>query len=208
LHMGRSPFVIGIAGGSGSGKSTLAAALIERLGTDRTLLLSHDAYYRGAPAGTDPARINYDHPDSLDTALCAEHLRKLFSGESVSVPVYDFNTHARTGATTVLATAPYIIVEGILVLAESALRAQMHLRVFVYAHEELRFNRRLQRDVAERGRSHESVLLQWEQTVIPMHERYVGPSKEYAHVIIDGGEINDAAVRDLAEMVRSLARLR
>lgn len=177
--------VVGIAGGTASGKSTVSAALAATLG-DRAAVLFHDRYYRTPPDGVPPAQWNYDHPDALQTDLLVEHLRALRRGQPVAVPRYDFARHRRAeGADTVL-PREIVIVEGILVLAAPALRAELDRRIFVDCAADLRLMRRLRRDIAERGRDALGVLMQYEQTVRPMHERFVQPSSRYAECVLDG----------------------
>jgi len=197
--------VIGIAGGSGSGKTTLCARVIERLGEERVLLFQHDAYYfdLSRMPVPDPARINYDHPSSLETELCAAHLRELQQGRSVAQPVYDFSTHRRTPETRLLEPRPVILVEGILVLAEPALREHMDLKVFVDADADVRILRRMERDIGERGRTLSSVRDQYYSTVRPSYEQFVAPSRRHADLIIPHGGQNHAAVDVIATYLES-----
>ncbi len=197
--------VIGIAGGSGSGKTTLCRRIIEDLGQERAMLFQHDAYYFDLDRMPvrDPARINYDHPSSLETALCAEQLRTLRSGHAVAQPVYDFSTHRRTAETRPLDPKPVILVEGILVLAEAALREHMDLKVFVDAEADIRILRRMQRDIDQRGRSLHSVREQYYTTVRPSYEQFVAPSKQHADVIVPRGGENQAAVDVIVAYVRA-----
>jgi uridine kinase len=172
------PLVVGIAGGTASGKTTVARGVADRLGA---LLLTHDRYYRSADAHT-----NFDHPDALDTARMVADLDTLREGRPASLPDYDFATHRRRAAEDVVAPTPVIVVEGILVLADASLRARFDLAVFVDAPADVRLVRRVQRDVAERGRTVESVLAQYLATVRPMHEAFVAPSLAHAHLVLDG----------------------
>ncbi len=187
------PFVLGIAGGSGSGKTTITASVAERIGTDMDIL-QHDAYYRHRPDLTyeERTKVNYDHPDSLETTLLVEHLDGLLAGRSVEVPEYDFSVHLRQEETRTVTPAPIIVVEGILVLSEPSLRDRMDLMVFVDTDADIRLSRRLQRDVSERGRTVESVLRQWEKTVRPMYVAFVEPSKRHADLIIQEGYSEEA----------------
>lgn len=198
----RRSFVIGIAGGSGSGKTTIARSVLESVGRDRVAFVPHDAYYRDQShlSFEERIRINYDHPDSLENELLAEHLRALRSGATIRRPVYDFTTHTRTDRTVTVEPHPVIVVEGILVLAEAELRELFDLRIFVDADGDLRLLRRLRRDVLERGRTFESVLEQYEATVRPMHLRFVEPSKRYADIIVPEGW-NPAAVGTVVAMI-------
>lgn len=174
------PYVIGIAGGTASGKTTLAQRVAERVGA---AILPHDRYYHDAP---DPRTHNFDHPDALETGLLVRHLDGLRAGEAVEVPVYDFTVHRRAARRETLRPRPILIVEGILLLTDEALRARIDLPVFVDAADDIRLIRRLRRDVAERGRTVESVLEQWMGTVRPMHLAFVAPSKEHAALVLDG----------------------
>ncbi|MDT8323843.1 MAG: uridine kinase [Bacteroidota bacterium] len=197
--------VIGIAGGSGSGKTTLCRRIIDALGSDRAMLFQHDAYYHDLERMPvpDPARINYDHPSSLETALCAEQLRALRNGQQVAQPVYDFSTHRRTVETRPLVPKPVILVEGILVLAEAALREHMDLKVFVDAEADIRILRRMQRDIDQRGRSLHSVREQYYTTVRPSYEQFVAPSKQHADLIVPRGGENQAAVDVIVSYIRA-----
>ncbi len=197
------PFVIGIAGGSGSGKTTIARSVVERVGSGRVVLIPHDAYYRDRSdlPPEERARINYDHPDSLENELLAAHLETLRRGEAIERPVYDFATHTRTAARVRVAPAPVILVEGILILAEPRLRELFDLRIFIDTDADLRLLRRLRRDLLERGRTVDSVLAQYEATVRPMHLQFVEPSKRYADLIVPEG-YNVGAVGTVIAMIR------
>lgn len=197
------PLFIGIAGGSGSGKTTIAAAVVEGL-HDRVAMIEHDAYYRHRPELSFGARtrVNYDHPDSLETELLVGHLDELRSGNPIEKPVYDFAEHLRSEETVQVKPARVVVVEGILVLAEPSLRDRLDLKVFVDTDGDIRLARRLQRDIEERGRSTDSVLAQYFATVRPMHLEFVEPSKRYADLIIPEG-FNPAAVATVLELIRS-----
>ncbi len=200
------PVIIGVAGGSGSGKTTVVREIVRTLGPDHVTVIQHDSYYQdraGVPS-VERASINYDHPDALETALLVEHVRTLLAGRPVRVPVYDFATHTRTSATVEVAPKRAVIVEGILVLADAELRALMDIKVFVDTDSDLRIIRRLERDVAERGRSMRSVVDQYLGTVRPMHLEFVEPSKRWAHVIVPEGGENTVAVDMLITKVRSI----
>lgn len=199
--------VIGIAGASGSGKTTLCRRLIERLGEDRVLLFQHDAYYHDLSRMPvpDPARIDYDHPDSLETDLCAAQLAALRDGAAVDQPVYDFSTHRRKSEVRILEPRPVILVEGILVLAEAALRAQMDLKIYVDADADVCILRRVERDMVERGRSFTSVRDQYFGTVRPGFERFVAPSRQYADIIVPHGGENRVAVEVILGYINTLA---
>ena len=197
------PLIIGVAGGSGSGKTTIAASVVEIVGPQHVALVPHDAYYRDQSALSleERALINYDHPDSLETELLAEHLKRLRAGESVDRPVYDFSTHTRSEETVAVNPESVILVEGILVLAEPTLRDLMDLRVYVDTDADLRLLRRLRRDIVERQRSADSVLEQYEATVRPMHIQFVEPSKRFADIIVPEG-YNPSAVGTVSSMIR------
>ncbi len=197
---------IGVAGGSGSGKTTVALRILERVGFDRIAYLPHDAYYRDAsnlPPG-ERARLNFDHPDSLDNDLLIQHLRQLQAGYPVEIPVYDFKTDSRLPETRHIAPQPAILVEGILIFVDTRLRDLMDVKIFVDTDADLRFIRRLERDMAERGRSPESIIAQYLRTVRPMHLEFVEPSKRYADVIIPEGGFNEVAIDMVAARVRTL----
>ncbi len=187
------PYVVGIAGGTASGKTTLAERAAQRTGA---ALVTHDRYYRDADAHT-----NFDHPAALDTAALVADLDRLRAGEAVDLPRYDFATHRRVVTTDRLAPGPLIFVEGILVLSEPALRARFDLCVFVDAAADIRLIRRMRRDVAERGRTVDTVLAQYLETVRPMHEAYVAPSAAHAALTLNG----EASIE--AELERLLAAL-
>jgi uridine kinase len=187
---------IGIAGGSGSGKTTVARVLMQRLEANSIAYLPHDSYYRDLATlpREQRARINFDHPDSLDTPLLIEHVTKLQRGEAIQMPVYDFATHTRTDSVKIVQPKRVILVEGILIFVEEALRKLMDVRIFVDTPDDVRLIRRLHRDVRERGRTHESVINQWLETVRPMHLEFVEPSRRHAHVIIPEGGMNNVAM--------------
>ena len=201
-----APLTIGIAGGSGSGKTTVAQAILERVGADKIAFLQHDSYYRDL-GGLPPAQradLNFDHPNSLETGLLIEHILALRAGKPVEVPIYDFSIHSRTSRTFTVSPRGVIIVEGILIFVDAVLRDLFNLRIFVDTDADIRFIRRLQRDITERGRSTESVIKQYQATVRPMHLDFVEPSKRYADVIIPEGGYNAAALEMLAARVLSL----
>ena len=187
--------VIGIAGGTGSGKTTLMENLIGRFSQDVTLL-SHDNYYKRHDDLTYEQRcqLNYDEPDALETDLMARHLDRLRRGEAIDCPVYDFTQHNRSNETIRIEPRRVIIVEGILIFENQPLRDLMDIRIFVDTDADVRLCRRIKRDVNKRGRSLESVLLQYQQTVKPMHEMYVEPSKKYANIIVPEGGKNLVAL--------------
>lgn len=197
--------MIGIAGGSGSGKTSVTRKIIEQLGKDDVLLIQHDWYYRDISAygSAPPADINFDHPDSLETALLVEHLQKLRAGKAVEAPQYDFSTHTRSG-TRPLTVRRVIILDGILIFADEALRSELDLKVFVDTEADERLLRRIRRDMAERGRSLESVIHQYTSTVRPMHQQFVEPSKVWADVIIPRGGENTVAVDLVVQKIRDV----
>ena len=200
------PVVIGVAGGSASGKTTVVRRIVESLGGDHVTVIEHDRYYRdrGDLRLEERAALNYDHPDSLETDLMVAHLRRLRDGETVDVPVYDFARYARKPTTETVRPGRAIIVEGILIFTDARLRDLMDVKVFVDTDADSRFIRRLQRDVAERGRTMQSVVDQYLQTVKPMHLEFVEPSKRYADIIIPVGGHNSVAIDLLLTLVRSL----
>jgi uridine kinase len=201
-----TPLVIGIAGGSGSGKTTVAQIILQRVGPDRIAFLQHDAYYKDL-SGLPPAQraeVNFDHPNSLETELLIRHIEQLKSGQPVEVPIYDFATHSRTNQTFTVQPRPVILVEGILIFAEKALRELFDVKIFVDTDSDIRFIRRLQRDIAERGRTVDSVIKQYLATVRPMHMEFVEPSKRYADVIIPEGGHNTAALDMVVARIEAL----
>jgi uridine kinase len=199
-------FVIGVAGGSASGKTTVVRRIVDSLGSEHVTLLDHDRYYRDRNdlRLEERASLNYDHPDSLETDLLVRHVRELRAGRPVQVPRYDFTRYARLPETETFQPRRALIVEGILVFTDAALRELMDIKVFVDTDSDTRFIRRLQRDVAERGRTMESVIDQYQSTVKPMHLEFVEPSKRYADVIIPLGGHNTVAVDLLLTMLRSV----
>ena len=205
---GTRPVIIGVAGGSGSGKTTVVREIVSRLGPEDVALIQHDSYYRDRSelSPTERAKVNYDHPDSLETSLLVKDVRSLRDGHAVNVPVYDFSTHTRTTKVVPLAPRKVVIVEGILVLADPDLRAQMAMRVFVDTDPDIRMIRRLRRDMRERGRTLESVVTQYLESVRPMHLEFVEPSKRHAHIIIPEGGENFVAVEMLVARIHDMAR--
>ncbi len=200
------PVTIGVAGGTGSGKTTVSTALLERVGAHRIAYLPHDAYYWNwddlprEPSGI----VNFDHPNSLDTPLMIEHIKQLQRGEPAEIPVYEFAHHKRSTRTERIDPQPIILVEGILIFAEPELRALCDVRIFVDTDADIRFIRRLNRDITERGRTVESVIAQYLATVRPMHLDFVEPSKRYADVIIPEGGHNLVAVDMVADRIRNI----
>ena len=193
--MANNTLVLRIAGRTGSGKTTLLDNLIGKLGPLATVL-SHDNYYRRHDELTYEQRcqLNYDEPASLETELMAEHLSKLRRGEAIDCPIYDFTIHNRSDQTMHIVPKKVIIVEGILIFEDETLRNLMDIRIFVDTDADIRLCRRIARDVNQRGRTLESVLTQYQQTVKPMHEKYVEPSKKYAHIVVPEGGKNHVAL--------------
>lgn len=200
------PITIGVAGGSGAGKSTVARVILQRIGAENIAYVPHDSYYRDLSdlPRQQRALINFDHPDSLDSDLFIDHIHRLQTGEAINVPLYDFSTHSRTSEVRVVQPQRVILVEGILIFAEERWRDLFDVRIFVETDDDVRFIRRLQRDIAERGRTIDSVINQWMQTVRPMHLEFVEPSKRYAHVIIPEGGLNEVAMEMVIARIQSL----
>ena len=202
-----SPIVIGIAGGTGSGKTTVANVILRRLGADKITFLPHDSYYRdlGELTIEERQKINFDHPDALETELLIKHIQALKRGETVDVPIYNFTTHTRTDQTLRIESQSVILVEGILIFADETLLTLFDAKIFVDTPDDIRFIRRLQRDLLERGRTVDSVIQQYMTTVRPMHLEFVEPSKRQADVIIPEGGHNtvamDMVVARISEML-------
>jgi uridine kinase len=196
LSNSQTPVLIGIAGGTGSGKSTVAANIAAGLPADKVAVIDHDSYYRHHPEMPVEERelLNYDHPDSLDNELFIQHLEMLRAGQSVEVPSYDFRTHGRTTETRTLQPAPVVIVEGILVFVDEAIRERLDVKVFVDTDSDIRVFRRIRRDMEARGRTFQQVREQYYKTVRPMHLQFVEPSKRWADIIIPEGGNNRVAL--------------
>jgi uridine kinase len=204
----KSPITIGVAGGSGSGKTTVSRQILERVGSKHIAYLAHDSYYRDLSHMDieERNRINYDHPDSLETSLLIEHIDQLKRGEDAQVPVFDFTRHLRLPETILVRSQPIILVEGILIFSERELRNLLDIKIFVDTDADIRFIRRLKRDIEERGRSAESVISQYLTTVRPMHLKFVEPSKRYADVIVPEGGYNWVAIDMIADRIRSMLK--
>jgi uridine kinase len=200
------PIIIGVAGGSGSGKTTVVREIIRQIGKQQVTVIHHDSYYRDVAhlSFDERTRINYDHPNSLETSLLVAHLHALKAGQNVEVPVYDFAEHNRAAETVTAEPRKVIIVDGLLILWDADLRRMMDIKVFVDTDADLRFIRRLKRDIQERSRSAESVIDQYTSTVRPMHLEFVEPSKRYADVIIPEGGHNVVGVDMLLTKIRSV----
>ena len=195
--------VIGIAGGTGSGKTTLMKRIVEQFG-DVVTVLSHDNYYRRLDhlELEERRKVNYDEPQALETELMSQHLELLRQGQAIDCPVYDFAQHNRSNETTHIVPQQVIIVEGILIFENEDLRNLMDIRIFVDTDADIRLCRRIKRDVNKRGRSMESVLEQYQATVKPMHEKYVEPSKKYAHIVVPEGGKNVVALDMIMGRIR------
>lgn len=202
----QKPIIIGVAGGTGAGKTTVTDQIYQSVSPDKIAFLHHDSYYKDQSGKPLEERVNtnYDHPESLETELLIKHLRALLTGQTVDVPVYDFAQHTRTKKTEQVQPKPLILVEGILIYTDKALRDLMDIKIFVDTDEDVRFIRRLKRDIAERGRTMESVMEQYLSTVKPMHLQFVEPSKRYADIIIPEGGYNKVALKMITSRVRDL----
>jgi uridine kinase len=196
--------IIGICGGTGSGKTTIANAILQSVSACEVVFIQQDLYYRNLKDMPLDYRnaANFDHPDAIDNDLLANHLKKLKAGEPVELPIYDFRTHTRLPATTPIEAKRIVIVEGILIFAEPRLLEQMDIKVFVDTPDDIRFIRRLKRDIAERGRTLDSVIEQYIATVRPMHNQFVEPSKRYADVIIPEGGHNLVSIDLISGKIR------
>lgn len=204
--MSSSAFVIGICGGTGSGKTTITNRLSRELADSGVLVLQQDHYYKDLShlPIEERSQRNFDHPNALDTELFIEHVKKLKEGKSIERPVYDFTQHRRVHETVRLESQPAILVEGILIFENEALRNLMDIKIFVDTDADLRFIRRLARDIRDRGRTLESVVEQYQKTVRPMHLEFVEPSKRYADIIIPEGGHNEVGIDLVLQKVRSL----
>jgi uridine kinase len=196
--------IIGICGGTGAGKTTVANRILESVSADKVVFIQQDLYYRNLKDMSLDYRnaANFDHPDAVDNDLLINHLKKLRANEPVELPIYDFRTHTRLPATTRIEPRPIVIVEGILIFAEPRLLEQMDIKVFVDTPDDVRFIRRLQRDIAERGRTVDSVIEQYIGTVRPMHIQFVEPSKRFADVIIPEGGHNLVSIDLISGKIR------
>jgi uridine kinase len=201
-----TPLIVGLAGGTGSGKSTLVHNILELLAGKSLIVIEQDNYYKANTHLSLEERqsINYDHPSSLDNDLLVEHLKTLRAGQPIEKPQYDFTTHMRRPETVRMEPADVIIVEGILVLENPQLREMMDLKLYVDTDPDIRFIRRLQRDISERGRTMESVIAQYLTTVRPMHLQFVEPSKRHADVIIPEGGLNEQAIQMIAARLQGI----
>ena len=201
------PIIIGVAGGTASGKTTVSDAILERVGRDRIIYIQHDSYYRDLShlPLEERVKLNFDHPDALETELLVAHLRQLQAGEPVEVPVYDFATYQRSAQTRRVELRRVILVEGLLIFVDKELREMMDIKLYVDTDADLRFIRRLQRDIQERGRTMESVIHQYLTTVRPMHLEFVEPSKRYADIIIPAGGFNTTAIEVIVARIEEMS---
>jgi len=200
------PIVVAVAGGTGSGKTTIVEEILKGIDTNDVVVIQHDSYYRDRShlSVEERAKINYDHPDALETSLLIEHIEQLLAGQVAEIPIYDFSTHTRKHECGRAMPGKVIVVEGILILADPELRELFDIKVFVDTDPDLRFIRRMERDIAERARTRESVVEQYLGTVRPMHLEFVEPSKRYADVIIPQGGHNTVAVDMIITKIRSV----
>ena len=202
--------LIGLAGGSGSGKTLVARTIVRELGSDKVVIIDQDSYYKDLeqiPFRDREAR-NFDHPDAFDTELLKTHLRDLLEGRAIEEPIYDYTQHRRAPETRRISDHLVVVLEGILIFHDAELRALMDIKLFVDADSDVRVIRRLRRDIVERGRSVDSILRQYEESVRPMHLQFVEPSKRFADVIIPGGGHNKVAIDLVKTKIRELLRER
>ncbi len=200
--------IIGICGGTGSGKTTIARRIVKDVGASNVVLVEQDSYYRNlADMPLDKRhQANFDHPDSIDSEMLMNHIKRLKNGSSIEMPIYDFKSHTRSGKTDHIEPKPVVIVEGILIFSEPRILELLDVRAFVDTPDDIRFIRRLQRDINERGRTVESVIAQYYATVRPMHHEFVEPSKRYADIIIPEGGQTDISINMLCGLVREKLR--
>ena len=201
------PIIIGVAGGTASGKTTVSDAILERVGRDRIIYIQHDSYYRDLShlPMEERVKLNFDHPDALETELLVAHLRQLQAREPVEIPIYDFATYQRSAQTRRVELRRVILVEGLLIFVDKELREMMDIKLYVDTDADLRFIRRLQRDIQERGRTMESVIHQYLTTVRPMHLEFVEPSKRYADIIIPAGGFNTTAIEVIVARIEEMS---
>ena len=202
--------LIGIAGGSGCGKTLVARTIVRELGSDRVVIIDQDSYYRNLediPLRDREAR-NFDHPDAFDGELLKRHIRELLAGRPIAQPIYDYNEHRRLSETRHVGEHDVIVLEGILIFTDPELLSLMDIKLYIDADPDVRFIRRLRRDLVERGRSVDSIIRQYEESVRPMHLQFVEPSKRHADVIIPEGGHNQVAIAVMKSMIRELLRER
>ncbi len=207
--MKQKPIVFGAAGGTASGKTTVARTVLASVGAEKIAYLPHDAYYKDSPhlSLEERSQVNYDHPNSLDTDLLIHHVEELLAGRPIQMPIYDFTLHRRREETELVEPSPIIFVDGILILTNGRLRDLMDIKLYVDTDADVRFIRRLKRDMEERGRSLDSVVKQYLETVRPMHLEFVEPSKRYADIIIPGGGRNKVATGMLISQLRAMMEI-
>lgn len=205
-HKNTSMLIIGIAGGTGSGKTTVVRQIMKEIPPDEVGVISQDSYYRDNHHLTydERALINFDHPRAIDFELLAQHLKALKNGETIEQPVYSFVTHNRTDDTVVTHPRKVMIVEGILILSNPELREMFDIKIFVHADPDERLIRRLRRDIAERGRDMDEVLMRYQKTLKPMHEQFIEPTKAHADIIIPNDKHNTVAI----DVVRAVIKHR
>lgn len=206
LNNSKKPLLLGIAGGTGSGKTLVSKRIYDELGSDRVAIIEQDSYYRDQsdiPLNNRNTR-NYDHPSAFDLELMRLQMQELVDGKTVKVPVYDYKTHTRKKRRRVIKDHVVIIVEGILTLFDPGIRALMDIKVYIDTPSDTRFIRRLNRDTKERGRDSDSIIKQYQESVRPMHDQFVEPTKAYADIIIPGGGYNDVAVDLLKTKIATL----
>jgi uridine kinase len=203
------PIIIGVAGGTASGKTTVSDAILDQVGRDRIVYIEHDSYYRDLShlPLEERRKLNFDHPDSLETELLVAHLHQLQAGEPVDVPLYDFATYERLGQSRRVEPRRVILVEGILIFVDRQLREMMDIKLYVDTDADLRFIRRLERDIKERDRTLQAVIHQYLTTVRPMHLEFVEPSKRYADVIIPAGGFNKTAIEMIVARIQGMLAL-
>ena len=204
----KAPYVIGVAGGTGSGKTTVSRRIQEAANVEQIAYIQHDNYYRDQShlSSEERARTNYDHPDSLDTELLVQHLHALKAGQAIEMPLYDFAQDTRSSETQRVEPARVILIEGILIFVEKELRDLMDVRIFVDTDADVRLIRRLRRDIAERGRTLDSVVQRYMATVRPMHQEFVEPSKRHADIIVPRGGDNRVAMEMIVSRIDALLR--
>lgn len=200
--------IIGICGGTGSGKTTIARMIVKEIGAENVVLVEQDSYYRNmADMPLDERhQANFDHPDSIDSDLLVNHLKRLKNGQSIEMPIYDFRTHTRSKKTEHIEPTSVVIVEGILIFTEPSVLDLLDVRVYVDTPDDVRLIRRLRRDVEERGRSFERTLWQYEHTIRPMHQQFVEPSKRHADIIIPEGGDTQVSINLLSGVVKEKLR--
>lgn len=207
--MKAKPFIVGIAGGTGSGKTVLARAIANCLAPQDVAIIQYDSYYkdRSHLPSSEREKINYDHPDALETNLLIHHLKELIAGNTVHVPNYDFSTHCRSDKQIRVEPSKAVILEGVLILADAKLRELIDIKIFIDVSDDIRFIRRLQRDVMERSRTIDSVVGQYIETARPMHTKYVEPSKQYADIIISDAQ-NNMAIEAIVSLIKEKVEYR